>query len=249
MAIQGSLEYVCWLDLMGAKNIMRRSLPQAANAVLKLHDSALKRITDGSWTKGRAHQHLSLQPVIDGVYIRASQRWEIESFLRAVMADLARSFIAEDKDAHRNLFRAGISFGPVIDASDPSLASRLSSLRGAAGGLADAYLSNIAIGMALTHAYESESMAPPYGVYVHESARAIAPVGEKPFPGVWFHWWKGAQFELSRKLSSELERYYDWAEKHQLALLYPPDRMKVHRERATEYFLGEGNLVADGEDE
>jgi hypothetical protein len=235
LAVEGSVNYVCWLDLMGAQNIMRRSLAQAARALLKLHDAALRYLIAPTEADEPPVTYISIQPVIDGVYIRTARRWEMEALLRIVMSDLARRFI-EETPIHQHLFRAGIAFGPVIDAADPSLSDGLSAWPENAEPLAKSYLSNIAFGMALSQAYESEGMAPPFGVYVHESARAFAAAGDQPFPSVWFHWWKDGEIDLKRQLWTGLQAYYAWARERPLALGYALDRIEAHLARAREYF-------------
>ena len=54
---QPKLEYVAWLDVMGVRAIMSRSLPTSASFVFKLHTAVLHA----------PHQPLRLYPVMDGV--------------------------------------------------------------------------------------------------------------------------------------------------------------------------------------
>src|SRR6202035_1789437 len=77
--------YVFWLDLMGANNLMRLSLPRAARSIMKIHGAALL-----------AKQHLrrlEINPVMDGVYGYASERATLETALSEVLASLANVFV------------------------------------------------------------------------------------------------------------------------------------------------------------
>jgi hypothetical protein len=47
----------------------------------------------------------------------------------------------------------------------------------------------VAFGPAIIQAYRGESAAPPYGIAIHESARAFAPVGTSPFLMTHWLWW------------------------------------------------------------
>src|SRR4051794_3673886 len=49
--------YVFWLDLMGARNLMKLSLPRAARSVMKIHAAAL-------FAKQK-HPKLEINPVMD----------------------------------------------------------------------------------------------------------------------------------------------------------------------------------------
>jgi hypothetical protein len=51
-------QFVCWIDVMGSQSAMSRSLPMAANFLMKLHIAAL--------TAHKAYT-LDIYPVIDGV--------------------------------------------------------------------------------------------------------------------------------------------------------------------------------------
>lgn len=57
-----SVEYVCWIDVMGSRSIMLRSASIAANFVMKLHVAALHA------KEAVAYPDLELYPMIDGVY-------------------------------------------------------------------------------------------------------------------------------------------------------------------------------------
>ena len=54
-------EYVCWIDIMGTRNIMSESVSKAANSIFKLHSCVMDCIDeDGDAT---------FYPLMDGVFI------------------------------------------------------------------------------------------------------------------------------------------------------------------------------------
>jgi hypothetical protein len=208
--------YVCWLDLMGARSAMRRSLQTAANFIMKIHVACQEEI--------KSSTGITLIPMIDGLYILSSQRSQLEVFLKAVMGKLAATFMQEETPLFRFLIRGGIAFGPV--ATGDRLAGGAKAL-----SKCKAYTDNIAIGVPLSEAFEAEHIAPPFGFSIAQSARTFAPKGEKTYPAVFWRWCSGTG--LGKDLLQKVEDYYAWAECHSLSLEYALDRMKVHRPRST----------------
>jgi len=69
-------EYVCWLDVMGSRNIMRRSMSFAANFVMKLHIACLD-----TW---KSEPKVELYPMVDGVYACSKNLVELLAFVKLV---------------------------------------------------------------------------------------------------------------------------------------------------------------------
>ncbi len=229
--------YVAWLDVMGIRAAMSRSLSITANFVFKLHIAALEA----------PHQNLSLYPVMDGMYVVADRKRDLTGFLSYVFERLANAFVAEPELHHRFVAKAAVAFGPVIHGVDVP--------RDASWTLDDAgdYKGALLLGMPMVQAVQGESKAPPFGVYIHESARAFATNPDQPFTQVWWRWWRTDQALLRDGMRDALTAYYDWAEKHHSSIEYNSERLQVHRGMATEYFQPEGGqppgVARDGEQE
>jgi hypothetical protein len=210
--------YVVWIDVMGVQPTMSRSLPVTANFVFKLHAAILSAVPSG----------VVPYPVMDGAYVVAPTRATVMSFLREVMTQLANTFLAETEDRHRFIPRASLAFGPVIHGSSVSMQ--------ASNVLASAphYTDKVLIGMPMIQALRGEPSAPPFGVFVHESARAFAPGTEKPFNQLWWPWWNNDSVRGS--MLKALGEHYDWADRHHRAIGYDADRLRVHRSLVEEYF-------------
>ena len=214
--------YVFWLDLMGARNLMKLSLPRAARAVMKIHAAALM-------TKQK-HVKVEINPVMDGVYGVVGDRSLLEACLKEMLTALALVFVTEQVPASRFMVRAGVAFGPII--SGRALAEGAKILRES-----KEFLNGTAIGMAITHAYEAESCASPFGVYIHESARAFSPVDGGGYPYRTNLWpWFDDEEPLSWALRRTLQEHFAWLEKNPIAAQYEADAMRRHKALATEYF-------------
>ena len=215
--------FVCWLDLVGASNAMKLSLPRAANFIGKIHVAGLRA---ASGTPVKAY------PVIDGFYAIAANKVAISDFLRKSIAPLAVAFATEKDHYKRFLIRCGLAFGPVIEGTE--LAKGAKEL-----AKAKCYSDNVAIGIAISQAYESEKLAPFFGVHIHESARAFAPHGAKPFGSAFHHWLKPGNADdaaLSKIMKIELSRYFDWAKQHANTILFPTEKLPHYQQLCAEYF-------------
>jgi hypothetical protein len=190
-----------------------------ANFVFKLHAAALEALGDG----------VTLYPVMDGLYIATPSRSALEGFLRTVLTDLAEGFIGEDVALHRFIVKGAIAFGPVIHGRDvPAECNRRL-------GENDNYRRQLLLGAPMVQAHESERLAPPFGVFVHESARTFSPPDTEVFRNTWWPWLAGAA-PLRAQLWTRLNDHFQWCEDHSRQLLYEGERIKVHRAMAAEFF-------------
>jgi hypothetical protein len=220
--------YVCWLDLMGAQSVMRRSLKVASSFVMKIHIACLDVLaTDRA--------DVTLLPVIDGVYIVSRNQKPLLYFLKRVLAKLALSFVFEEQPLYQFLVRGAIAFGPLAigDAMIPGAYTLANNPE---------YTKRITLGIPLSQAYDDEHRAPPFGIYLNESTRAFSAPHDDVFQGVYWKWWsfnnEAADNELVTYLRDSVRAYYKWAERHPATLLYESSRMKEHLALFEEY-LGE----------
>lgn len=217
--------YVCWLDVMGSQNAMLRSVKTAANFVCKIHDVVLSEFPSYD------EHDIRLFPMMDGVYITCPRQGPLRYFLSGVLRRLAETFLQEKTPWFKFLVRGCIAYGPVVDGKDLGAE--------ASYALADApaYRSSILIGMPLAQAYRGEREAPPFGIYVDESARAFAGEGEQGFAFIWWDWYSKAKPPLDRKrMHSALLEHFKWCEQYEITIGYRHDRMEHHRRLADEYF-------------
>jgi hypothetical protein len=214
--------YVFWLDLMGANNLMRLSLPRAARSIMKIHGAALL-----------AKQHfknLEINPVMDGVYGYTPDRTTLESALFEILSALANVFVQERLASSRFMVRAGVAFGPLVLSDALSAGATILKKN-------RKYLGGTGIGMAISHAYEAEGRAAPFGVYIHESARAFAPRRKGCFPYRSNFWrWFEPNDLLTWATRRTLLQHFDWLGRNSSASLYDIESLRKHKALADEYF-------------
>src|SRR5688572_27501511 len=99
-------EYVAWVDMMGTRPVMARSLSISANFLFKLHalgSSSAKAVTT-----------VRVYPVMDGLFVATPSRDVMHRFAAVLFSTLARLFIQTTDNAHRFLVRGAIAYGPVV---------------------------------------------------------------------------------------------------------------------------------------
>lgn len=216
-------EYVAWIDIMGIQSAMGRSLSISANFIFKLHIAALATPRDG----------VQLYPVMDGFYATSTSKDGILNFLRTVLSKVGQEFLDTAEPLHRFIVRGALAFGPIVHGSQVSNEVD----QGLVGN--DQYKSAIFLGMPVVQAYLGEHNAPPFGIFVHESARAFAPDGTQPFHHVWWKWVTPDVGNVWNNLLERLNSHYEWCAERPNRLLYETPRIEIHKKLANEYFAQE----------
>jgi hypothetical protein len=212
--------FVAWLDVMGARATMMRSLSVTANFVFKLHVAALEE----------RRNSIRLYPVMDGLYVVAVTRTDLRAFLSDVFVRLANLFVRTDLNQHRFIPKCAVAYGGVIHGSDvPEQCSNV--LRAN-----ESYKSSVLLGMPVVHAVETEQRSAPFGVAVHESARSFLEVHERARSHTWWPWYTPF-VDVARNLRGALSEYFDWCGARAGAIDYDVGRIQAHRRMAQEYFV------------
>ena len=214
--------YVAWIDVMGIQGTMSRSIVISANFGFKLHIAALDA----------GQGNMELYPVMDGIYAVTTDQACLVQFLEFVFSRLADVFVSTPDMHHRFLIKGALAFGPVIHGTAvPGPASHTLNNN-------VAYRNRILLGMPMIQSHLGERMAPPFGLFVHESARAFAPANQTPFRHAWWRWFGPTHWlALSQELKTQLPVYFDWCAARSLAIAYEPDRIEAHRELAAQYLV------------
>jgi len=226
---EASLEYVAWVDVMGTQVSMSRSLRQSANFIFKLHIAAHLA----------PKNNVRIYPVMDGFYASAKSQDDMLEFLKSVMHDVASQFIQEKVMHHCFIARGALAYGPVIHGNDVPEDAFRESDKVPARQVVPAHRNMILLGLPMVQAHTHERQAPPFGIFVHESARTFAPsAGElKNGEPIHFIWWKWRPNDSSfwNDLGVKLEEYYDWCEERADAIGYEASRIKAHRSMAKQH--------------
>ena len=213
-------EYVAWIDVMGTQAAMSRSLSGTANFIFKLHTAALQS----------PHATLSLYPVMDGLYAASPNQQEMLEFLRSIFQSVAEEFNQATEPLHRFIIRAALAFGPCVHGRNVTQQSSQVLSANAA------YRDSVLLGLPMVQAHVGESSAPPFGVFVHESARTFAPAGQSPLHHTWWRWSSQANQQSWTTLAKILPEHLNWCETHALPIGYAAERILVHKEMVKQYF-------------
>jgi hypothetical protein len=211
--------YVLWLDIMGIQSIMSRSLPISANFIFKFHSAALQANRD----------FVEIYPVMDGLYAVTDNQDHLRAFVKGFYEMVARAFISEDEHRHRFVVRGGMAYGPTIKGAGVSAEASPT-----VGANPD-YAKTVLLGMPVIQAHTGDRDAPPFGVFVNESARAFGPLRTRPFNETWWRWYDPDQHELAVELRAALDDYYGWCMLHSLPILYEKIKIEDHQEKAHQY--------------
>ncbi len=233
--VQAKNVYVAWLDLMGAGHIMSVSMEKSANFLVRLHMAVDQAVSDA---KGAV---LAL-PINDGVFLTSEDQATIKIVVRKIMMDLSCFFISTPDVQNRFLLRGAIAYGPVYRGSD-----MLAGLSLKKKALHSNTLDRVAFGPAIIQAYGAETLAPPYGIAVHESARSFAPAGSKPFRLTHWLWWatedglpqpSGAAplKQIKEALKVELHSYFAWMDRTSLLQGLKPEKIASWKQAVDQYF-------------
>ena len=208
---------------------MSRSLAKSANFIFKLHTAALQA----------PRKNVKMYPVMDGLYVSSPSQDDILVFLNSIFKSVAEEFIREDAMQHRFVIKGALAYGPIIHGCaipQPASAEMHNSPE---------YRDALLLGLPMVQAHSNEKMAPPFGIYVHESARTFAPNGDGPLHFIWWKW-RSQDDERWSTLATNLQQYFDWCEERAGEIEYEVSRIKVHRTMASQYFVRQTRETADG---
>lgn len=215
-----SNEYVAWIDVMGTQSTMSRSISASANFISKFHIACLQA----------PKTTLTIYPVMDGIYAAGQNQSEILEFLRSIFTQVSNEFCLTPKEHHKFMIRGGLSYGPTYHGK--SFGKSTSPILTQNQGHRDALL----MGMAVIQAYLSESSAPPFGLFIHESARAFSPEGQLPIPHSYWKWVNSNNQTVWTAIKAQLPAYLKWCSENSYLLGYPIEAIMKHTEMSNQYF-------------
>lgn len=236
-------EFIAWCDGMGTGQCLTRSLHQAANSVFKLHSAF--SIARRNLTTVRCY------PVIDGVYVTSPTRREMQEVLKLAFSELAIEFINRPRIKNMHMMRAGLAFGPTLHGADTDDEAFFGLDRGGYLTTREVFESSdlddvrrhVLLSPAMVLAYSAERKAPPFGIFVDDSAKSYPQLVENAgggFQSSLYQWWTGdeAAREIAGKLYEQIRFYLSKSETHSVGLQYSRERIERHTLLAEEYFGG-----------
>lgn len=234
------VEYILWCDVMGQGRQMIRSMHMATNHLFRLHTAF------GSYA---GQTNVRTYPVMDGVYVTCNTYECIVDIIRFAFGLLAREFIAAHGARRKFMIRAGLAFGPTLHGRDVPDEAFYDEQNGEREYSRDSYersempaiKNQIFLSPAMAWAFEVERQAPPFGIFVHESAQAMPQAvnpRDRGFSASFFRWWAADEDgrRLAQLTAHQVEYYLAKARMESLSLGYSLDRIDCHRAMAVEYF-------------
>ena len=222
-------EYVLWCDGMGTSRELNRSMNRAAGFVLGLHRAfAVARTEVPS---------IRCYPVMDGLYITTGCRDDLRLAIRVAFVQFARDFIGGHGTQNMFMMRGGLAYGPVLHGEDiPDEAfDDVEPIRNTK--------KSILLSPAMVLAYHAESKAPPFGIYVDDSAKTFPQLmvpEDTGFISNLYQWWREDEdtASVARSLYEQIVFYLDKSRVHSVGMGYGIDRIEAHGQLAKEYFGG-----------
>lgn len=239
MAEKPTNEYVCWIDIMGTQNKMFTSMKQCAIFIFKLHIAVLEAIKNEGAGKGKGD--VITYPVMDGVYLTSKKRNTLLRVVNKIFSAMATMFLEEKKFYNLYLIKGAIAYGPVYHGKDvQNGASNILNSNEKYQSSIKEYQNSILIGMPMVQAFLGEKSAPPFGLFVDETARAFCDPTEHFITSKWYRWDKTSAscFPKNRvkDFIDKVNKYFDQCEKIALSIDYPIHKIQEHKEAFNMYF-------------
>ena len=220
-------EYVAFVDIMGTRTHMKKSVKETANFIFKFHSGIIS-----AWRQ-KPYKNVFVYPVMDGAYITSSNKEDMINILVRVFRSLAMNFMDESNFSYLYLVRGAIAFGEVIHGHNvPYEASKAFEYN-------LGYKDHILLGSAMISAYDGEGKAAPFGIFIDETAQK----GTGAKSGAFYPGWKWFSDEtlkidksLAVQLSDKIKTYLETMKDLSNPLHYPDDRIEAHKQLTEEYF-------------
>ena len=217
-----SNEYACWLDIMGTKSSMSESFEKSANFIIRFHTAVLKAAVP---------KKVRVYPVMDGVYIVVKYLDDMRDAINKIMAEV---FLSETNN-HRFIVKGALAKGTIQHGS--KISSEVSPDMAPRSG----YKQHLLFGMPMIQAFNAEKQAPPFGIYIHESARTV-----RGLQGRYYFWRRDEALSANKSLHSDLKKelisFLNWEKDHNYYLELEKTKFEGYEGRVIEYF----NMIQEG---
>lgn len=222
-------EYVAFVDIMGTQVHMENSVRTTANYIFKFHAAIL-----AAW-RNEKYQNVFVYPVMDGAYITATSKDDIEKIVVRIYLELAKILTNETNPKHRFIIRGAITYGETIHGHHvPFEASRVFETD-------LSYKNNILLGSAMIKAYEGEGCAAPFGVYIDKSAikNKVGNGRYGSFPQNW-KWFETQLLKIDptlvERLKVAVDDYFEKVKDEHHPYHYSNEKIEKHQSSAKVYF-------------
>ena len=200
---------------MGTKTVMLESFDKAANFIIRFHSCCI------SITKNIPK--ISCYPLMDGVFITAEEIDVMMHAINDIYDKIARTFLDTEVYSHRFIIRGALAYGEISHGNNitQGVSKEISA--------DDDYKKNLLFGLPMIQAFNSEKKAPPFGVFIHESARRRGCL-----QGRYYQWYKDEN--LQNELRDNIISYFEWCKQFSNYLELEKEKAHKYSELAQEFF-------------
>lgn len=236
------LQYVGWVDVMGASHMMHRSFDAVSKSIGCLHEAVVK-----ACFAQKANRKVSLHPLADGVYIVAADYHTVADILARVFRSYAMNCLKMKSESRFCPIRAAIAYGRVVAQSEYVNKLKESITNEMTTSMLTRYFANVIHGRAYVAAHEAERNAPPFGIYHDDSLREFGATKDRT-PTTWplEKWWcfhrKASKIQqtFATAFGTRLLNHFHWVESHPYdSGLFGEEAAKkigTYRKQIEEYF-------------
>ena len=220
-------EYVAFIDIMGTRTHMKKSVKETANFIFKLHSGIIS-----AWRQ-KPYKNVFVYPVMDGAYITSSNKEDMINILARVFRSLAINFMNESNFSYLYLVRGAVAFGEVIHGHNvPYEASKTFEYN-------LGYKDHILLGSAMISAYDGEGKAAPFGIFIDETALKGTGFKSGAFNSGW-KWFSDDTLKIDKNLpaqmSDKIQTYLETMKDSSHPLHYATEKIDIHKQLVAEYF-------------
>lgn len=220
-------EYVAFVDIMGTRTHMNKSVRESANFIFKLHSAIIS-----AWRE-KPYKNVFIYPVMDGAYITSGNKDNMANILLRVYRNLADVFMKESNYDYLYLVRGAIAYGEVIHGHNvPYEASKAFEMN-------LGYKDNILLGSAMITAYDGEEKAAPFGIFIDSSASKGRRKGGGSFKENW-KWFDDESLKIDKDLpkliAEKMKNYLETMKDAAHPLHYPVEKINKHIQLIEDYF-------------
>jgi hypothetical protein len=232
-------EYVLWCDAMGTARNLTRSFRSAAKSIFNIQAAFAIAIAKADGAR--------CYPMMDGVYVTCRTHETMVKILRIAFYELGMDFRQGLGTEQKYMVRAGLAFGPTLHGGDLDEKAFYGLLPNGMRKSRDDYEATqmprirgqILLSPAMVQAYNAERRAPPFGIFVDDTAKLLPQAFDTlGFPGNLHRWWRGDERAeaLAVHLYDQIEFYFEKAELDSVGMGYDLESINRHRVLAKEYF-------------
>ena len=160
---------------------------------------------------------------MDGIFITSPDAQTIQTVINIIFSNVANIFLTEERNIHRFIIKGSLAYGIVYhgDMITNGICQEIAQNKD--------YKKTILLGMPMMQSISMEKTAPPFGIYIHESARKYQILQGK------YYRWTDPNIDFV-KFQYKVEKYFDWSSDYSEYLEMDMQKINKYKKLVKEYF-------------